>query len=233
MAKLHFKWGIRDKFLVYVIMLLIVLGSILTVVSVIQQKNILDKELKKRGMSLVKSLASSSILSVLLDDKKSLNSLVQTLKNEEDVSYVVIVSTFNGKVLAESGQTVYGSSEEHKVDLNVQEPVFRSYVTNAMETFYIFTAPVNVEEARSEEEPDILSMGDNNFENGKSKLRKIAVVEMRLSLANVYRQIDRIKQTAILLTFLVIIFGSSVVIFFSAGNRKADSTISIRDAKSR
>jgi len=97
------KLGIREKFMFYVVITLMLLGAILTRASILQQQKILFKletEIKKRGASLSQGLASRSVLNLLLDDSQNLQKLVDDLEQEEDVKYVIITDS-HGNAKAE------------------------------------------------------------------------------------------------------------------------------------
>ena len=73
--------------------------SIFVWITLQQQANLLDKELQKKGRSVVEGLAETSSISILLDDMASLQSnLLQIIDSDEDITNAAILTT-NGSLL--------------------------------------------------------------------------------------------------------------------------------------
>ncbi|MEK7448131.1 MAG: hypothetical protein AAB019_01465, partial [Planctomycetota bacterium] len=92
--------SIKTKFLVLIISLIIIVSGALTYFFLKQSNELLQSELKERGIVLARYLETISEESIANRNIfKTLDPLVQSLAQAPDVSYVVIL-TPSGEVLA-------------------------------------------------------------------------------------------------------------------------------------
>jgi signal transduction histidine kinase len=85
--------GLRFKFIAISSLLFFILALVLTGFSINRTKTLLETELKRRGLSLAKNLARNSQYGVTIGDARLLQQLVDGLKEEPDVVYVIILDS--------------------------------------------------------------------------------------------------------------------------------------------
>ena len=209
-----FKLGIKEKSNIYIIMSLIILGVILTWTPITQQRNILNKELQKRGFSLSKSLASSSVLSILLEDKKSLQALIDVTVQEEDVSYVFI-HDYKGDILAKAGRELLIPEYFTNKAIKAGEPIAESFVSKDRERFYEFIVPITTTtEQRSGEEGLAVLGVEEAKARGEFGVRKIGVTRVGISTINLVLQAKRLMRNNIILMIIVVVGSILIITFF-------------------
>lgn len=95
-----FTGGLVNKFILWIVGIIVVGGIITTIFVQINLNNSLEEEFHERGQSISRNLASSSVEPLLIEDSVNLHRLVEDIKKtERDVKYVYITDT-KGRVLA-------------------------------------------------------------------------------------------------------------------------------------
>ncbi len=92
--------GLVRKFVIWIVVIIMLLSALTVVLVQVSLSSTLSEELRERGMIISRNLAASSVESILIEDKVTLQRLVNSIKNtEKDVKYVYITDA-KGKVLA-------------------------------------------------------------------------------------------------------------------------------------
>jgi methyl-accepting chemotaxis protein len=92
---------LRSKFILFISILFIITGVILSGFFFVRMEQSLDRELQIRGESLAKNLAYNSTYGVSIEDSGLLSQLIRGFNDESDVVYVSIQNS-NGRILAHS-----------------------------------------------------------------------------------------------------------------------------------
>ncbi len=193
------KFSLRKKIIYFIVMILLLLGLSLTLTSVFQQRNILTNEFQKRGSSLCKSLVLSSVLSILLEDKKNLQNLVNEMQKEKDVSYVII-SDPEGKVLAQT---------EKKIDIPIQitekavktvDLEIESFKSKG-QIFFEFRVPIITQERTKKE---ILTEEFGEKEKEETGFTKIGIARLGMFFGNIQLQTNLLIGKSFLLMLLIV-----------------------------
>lgn len=105
-------FGIRPKFIGMVITILVVSAITLSGILIYNITNLLQDELKTRGILLAKKIASNSIYGVATGDSTMLEGFINEIKDEPNLIYVIIIDA-GGKILArtnvkEAGKVLNG-----------------------------------------------------------------------------------------------------------------------------
>ncbi len=191
------KLGIREKFMIFVIIILFLLSFILTGISIVQQRNIvgkLEKELKARGYLLSQSIARESVVDVFLEDKKALAGRLKSLK---DVDYAFILDS-QGNVLAKIGKR---ESPFYKKFNGVKEPFSYCYRLKG-ERFCEFISPVF---AKKEEQTGVLGVGEKS--STREGVNIIGMVVIGISLATIDAQLNILVTRSLILMLVVVPIG--------------------------
>lgn len=98
--KILISGGLVKKFVIWIAVIIMFIGTMTTVFVQINMSNTLSEEFRERGQVVSRNLASSSVEPLLIEDTVNLHRLVKNIKNmEKDIKYVYIIDT-KGKVLA-------------------------------------------------------------------------------------------------------------------------------------
>lgn len=205
------EFSLRKKIIFFIAGILLFLGLILTSASILEQRNILTKEFKKRSSSICKSLASSSVLSILLEDKKNLQNLVNQIQKENDVSYVII-SGPQGQLLAQAGESIYIPKQIAEKAVKAQD-LGVEFFKSKKESLFEFAAPIYTQE-REKKEEEMIALAEEEIGELKGEglvLRKIGVSRLGMSFEGIKAQTNiLIKKSFFLMAFIV-----SICIFIS------------------
>ena len=210
-------FGLKEKSTIFIILSLVLLGSILTWTSITQQKDILNKELQKRGFSVSKSLASSSTLGILLQDNKNLQSLVDSVAKEADISYVFIYDN-RSNALVKAGGEINAPEELVMKHIESTRPQVGSFMVKGTGGFYEFAVPINTEQqqktARGELEALGLEETKATRKDDAAGFRKIGLVRLGISTHSVIIESNKIMKNNIVLLFLVVAISTFIILFF-------------------
>ncbi len=198
------EFSLRKKIIYFIAAILLFLGLILTSASILEQRNILTKEFKKRSFSICKSLASSSVLSILLEDKKNLQNLVNQIQKESDVSYV-IVSGPEGQILAQAGESFYIPKQIAEKAVKAQD-LGVEFFKSKKESFFEFVVPIYTQE-RARKEEEMIAAGEEEIGEGKGEgpvFRKIGISRLGMSFRDIKSQTNiLIKKSFFLMSLIV------------------------------
>ena len=196
--------GVRVKIMIFAVIISLVLGLILTGNSIIQQKDILINELKKRGLSLSRSLASGCVLDVLLEDKESLQEMVRKIKEKEkDVVYVIIEDE-KGKSLVRMGEII-------KKGLAAPDKKVVNFFKTEKGEIYEFVAPILT--AKVKEKEGILEASVEK-ELRKGHLRRIGTVRLGISLESIKKATNLLVRRNLFLIFIVTALSAWLIFYF-------------------
>ncbi|MBI3597477.1 MAG: HAMP domain-containing protein [Nitrospirae bacterium] len=199
------QYGLRVKFIALISLLLIAFGSSLGWFFISRTKSFFEEELKRRGISLAKSLAYNSTYGVSIEDTGILDRFVKGIAAESDVTYVMILDP-RGKVLAHIVSSQIGqvlTDEITKKALEAQEPLVQlSYTVNKEET-YDAAAPVLTKQA----------LGGESGKSGTPQEERIGVVRVGLSLRWLHEKITTLMMAGVLITVIVVALGITISAF--------------------
>jgi len=217
--------SLASKAMLSISSILILTGGVITYYSIEKERELLTREFERRAKSLAKSLANSSVLPVLTNDRDSLESLLKGIKEEADTVYA-IVEDEGGKIIAR----VPEEFEAPKwAAVRMTEPTILSIVTEQGDRISEAQSPVIVEVSRKGEEAGEL-FGITEASRGEEK--RIAFVRIGLSHARMTKTMGRIRDSNIAIT-LGITFLTLIATFFLVKvavdpiSRLVDSTIKI------
>jgi len=98
--KILISGGLVKKFIIWILVITILVGGIITIFVQINLNKTLSEEFHERGLSISRNLASSSVEPLLIEDTVNLRRLAENIKKtERDVKYVYITDA-KGKVMA-------------------------------------------------------------------------------------------------------------------------------------
>ena len=206
-----FRLGIREKFMFYVVITLMLLGGILTMTSIMQQKKILYKleiELNKRGAFLSQSLASDIVLDLLLDDKKALQESVDSIKKEDDVKYAIVDDNQGAiKVKTENGKDIpvdIASKAREKNEAGVG--CFKIGGERVCE----FATPIYSKKGETIEDVESVL----GLEESQVRQQKIGVSRVGISFSNIDLQSKILVKRNYLLMFGMVLFCAVLALIF-------------------
>jgi signal transduction histidine kinase/HAMP domain-containing protein len=214
-----FPFGLKARFVFIISSLILFTSVILSVFLIKKQSELIEKELVKRGKSLVKNLAYNSEYGVLVENKDLLLNLMKGLAQQEDVAYILIQDR-NGKILADWEQKKFSPSFHKRKNYIISE-VFKKggllgtydyhLSEESDEEFANFSHTIQTTKVlRSKEEVGIIF--DEQASPGL-KQEKIGMAHVGMSLVNMYKEIANMKNIIVLLTMLVVGIGILLTIF--------------------
>ncbi|MFQ5455093.1 MAG: methyl-accepting chemotaxis protein [Nitrospirota bacterium] len=194
-SKEHGKFfGLKFKFISLISIFFIIFGVIMSWFFLSKTKIFLENELREDGLSTAKNLAHNSVYGISIGDSETLTKLIEGLKGERNVAYVIILDT-DGKVLAHTDSKERGKIYTDDISVNVlgaDDPVINEYApkkTNG-EYFYIDVAvPVKFN-------------------------KKIGVVRVGMTTRDINKKLKKDLTIITFITIGIIIVGIFVSIFF-------------------
>lgn len=184
----------------FISIVLLLLAFTLTVTSFLQQKDILTAEFKKRGLSISKSLASSSLLSVYLDNREDLNRLVDKMGREKDVAYVSIVDA-GGSILAQNKDLGFVPPEITKRALEADRITIITFQIGK-EELCEFIVPIITREHEGVATSEFLDSSE--VARGRPDFKKIGMVRLGMSFESINLYARRLVRKNALLMFLIV-----------------------------
>jgi signal transduction histidine kinase/HAMP domain-containing protein len=216
MPSLAFTFGLKMRFVLIISSLILFASVILSGFLIKKQSELIQRELEKRGESLVKNLAYNSEYGVLVENKDLLLNLIKGLALQEDVAYIIIQDR-DGNILAQLGSQKFPpSSLGQKKSVTSQAFEKKDLFTKHYEEekgggFCNFSYPIQTTKVlRSKEEVGIIF---NQPAGLGVKEEKIGVAHVGVSLANMRKEIASMKNIIVLLTALVVGIGILLTIF--------------------
>ncbi len=206
--------GLKAKFVLTISLLILVTSVILSGFLIEKQSLLIQRELEKRGESMVRNLAHNSEYGVIVENKPLLLNLMEGLYQEEEVVYITIRDR-KGTVLADWDRT----GEYHQVrakrwpeDVQVlKEELIKEYFVLDTKEVCDFSCPIKTTRVeRSREEVGLLPAGKSDLVTRKET---IGVAQISMSLQNMRREIADMKRMVVLLTLLVVAAGVLLTIF--------------------
>ena len=170
-----------------------------------EHRRLVTEEFEKRGRALASNLGFASELGALSEDKQLLEAAMRGALRSPDVAYVVVHGV-DGRILANSGQTI--SVEADRIGMD--RPLSRN-VERAGQRFIEFMSPILSEQAQSADE---LLIGARSVSGPQEpqRVKVIGGIRLGLSLAGVEEQVRGLAKLwgGIALAFL---FVSAFVIY--------------------
>jgi signal transduction histidine kinase/HAMP domain-containing protein len=216
MPSLAFTFGLKMRFVLIISSLILFTSVILSGFLIKKQSELIQRELDKRGESLVKNLAYNSEYGVLVENKEILLNLIKGLALQEDVAYIIIQDR-DGNILAQLGSQNFppsslGQKKSVTSEVFEKQGLFAKHYAEEKEGGYCnFSYPIQTTKVlRSKEEVGIIF----NQQAGLGvKEEKIGVAHVGMSLANMHKEIASMKNIIVLLTALVVGIGILLTIF--------------------
>ncbi len=213
---LKFPFGLKVRFVLIISGLILFTSVILSGFLIQKQSELIQRELEKRGESLVKNLAYNSEYGVLVENRDLLLNLIKGLAQQEGVDYIVIQDR-NGKVLAELEAERFSPSHSREKAHIVSE-IFKKEGPSTEyysfeedgDQFCSFSYPIQTTKIpRSKEELGIIFDEKAGFGTKET----IGMAHVGMSLANMHKDIASMKDIIVLLTSLVVGIGILLTIF--------------------
>ncbi len=210
----HLPMGLKTKFVLTISFLILITSVILSVFLIEKQSQLIQRELEKRGESMVRNLAHNSEYGVLVESEHLLSNLMEGLFLEEEVVHVDIRDK-RGRILAEWGRTkeyhqIYKERLTSSEGRSNSQGVTKRYFTAFDMEFYNFSCPIKTTRVeRSKEEVGIL-------ENKKDLVTREEVIgsaNVGMSLQDMRREIADMTRIVVLITLLVVSVGIVLTIF--------------------
>lgn len=216
-ASLRFPFGLKVRFVLIISSLILFTSVILSGFLIKKQSELIQRELDKRGESLVKNLAHNSEYGVLVENEDMLQNLITGLSQEEDVIFVIIQDK-NGNILAELQErrftpTLIKQKEIITCEIFKKEDFFKEHwvLEEGGSGCCTFSYPIKTTKVeRSKEELGIIFDKQANSEKRKEK---IGMAHVGMSLSNMRKEIASMKNMIMLLTTLVVCIGILLSIF--------------------
>lgn len=194
--------GIKAKFMFFIIVVLFSLGLTLAIASITQQRALLASELQKRGLALCKSLASSSVLGILLEDKTNLQKSVDELAKEEDMAFVVIVDAKN-QIFAENKKTEVFTQKEILNNVANANGEIVKVLSGRREKFYEFIVPIVTTERKKTIEDESLLMEESNVSSEQTD-KKIGNAVVLMSARSIALKVGKMMVTNFILMLIIV-----------------------------
>jgi signal transduction histidine kinase len=165
----------QQRYILPFLGVLMVAISIFVWITLQQQANLLDKELEKKGKSVVEDLAEISNINILLEDMESLaGNLSQIVVSDEDITNAAIFSTDGALLLS-------NNEESFTIPPQVNLKQYRGF---NLDTEWLFVTP-------------IFDRTDNQLGTAAIRLSRIRVLSMLQESAT------KLILTTILITFII------------------------------
>jgi signal transduction histidine kinase len=206
--------GLKTKFVLTISFLILLTSVILSGFLIKRQSLLIQRELEKRGESMVRNLAHNSEYGVLVENKSLLLNLMEGLYQEEEVVYILIQDK-SGKILADW----YRSEEFRKTHLRIWSedpniipatPSKEYFVSNGREFFNFGCAVKTTRVERSKEEVGLLLESKPDLITRK---KEIGVAQIGMSLQNMRREIAEMQRIVVMLTAMVVVMGIMLTVF--------------------
>ena len=206
--------GLKAKFVLTISFLILVTSVILSVFLIERQSLFIQRELEKRGESMVRNLAHNSEYGVLVENKPLLLNLMEGLYQEEEVVYIIIRDG-EGNVLVDWDRgleyhRVYVKRWSESTQIRTAVPSKEYFVSGGQE-FYDFSCPIKTTRVeRSKEEVGLLLEGKKDLITRK---KRIGTAQIGMSLQNMRAEIADMQRIVVLLTVLVVAAGVLLTVF--------------------
>jgi two-component system NtrC family sensor kinase len=211
--KLHF--GLRTKFVLIISFLILITSALLSGFLIERQSSIIEKELEKRAVSLVRNLAYNSEYGVLVENKQLLFNLMKGLSQEEDVEYILIQDK-QGNILAEWNRVCKDHpSPIEKLSVMQQalsEKIpYVQHFTAVGEEFSNFSYPIKT--TRVERSKEELGLALVEKKDLVTREEKIGTAHIGMCLRHMRKEIADMKTIVVLLTAMVVAVGILFTVF--------------------
>ncbi len=174
--------------------------SILGMVVLFGLKHSFKDQLQKRGLSLAKNIASSSLFGISTEDQSFLMPMVKQISEESDIVYLIIMDS-SGKVLAHTNEHEIGKRFDDGLTLQAlksEQPAVFSHKEGSDRLFDIAVPAF------------LKSMNPDSSTQGKGG-EKIGLIRLGVSLKGIQDELNKVLWLTLLVGSLVIAAG----IFFS------------------
>ncbi len=206
--------GLKTKFVLTISFLILATSVILSGFLIKRQSLLIQRELEKRGESMVRNLAHNSEYGVLVENKSLLLNLMEGLYQEEEVVYIIIQDK-KGNILADW----HRSEEFRKVHLRtwsenshiLSAVLSKEYFVSNGREFFNLSCPVKTTRVeRSKEEVGLLLEGKPDLITRK---KEIGMAQIGMSLQNMRLEIAEMQRIVVMLTALVVVMGILLTVF--------------------
>ncbi len=192
------KLSLKLKFIGIISFLVILMGIVLSWWNLTRTTNMMQEELKRRGISLARNFAHNSVYGLLIDDTVALTRLIKAIQQETDIVYVIVLNS-QGKILAHSDEKEIGNVYNDEItqnSLTTEEPLVTRRAYRGMQ-IYDIAAPVISK--GMEEGTAILGAGNDGG--------NIGIIRLGISMKTLTQEVRRTLWAGITLAFVIIGIG--------------------------
>jgi PAS domain S-box-containing protein len=205
--------GIKTKWMIYTFVFIISFSSILVSFFITTGKKDLEKELKKWGKSLARSLADNACNTVQTRDYATLKSYLYGLMNYKEIIYSVIIDK-SGSILAIEDPRSMLTSKILDQSLNLTAGKVETIPAPDGTVYYNIVEPIliaNKAELESKEihfDPMERVVSELNNSRSNNANQRLGAIILGISLEEMNIKLDRMRNKAIYIAFL-----STLVVF--------------------
>jgi signal transduction histidine kinase len=206
-------FGLKPKFLTYIISAIIVMGSLFSGYYINKSHKILTRELEKRGSALAHNLAFNSKYGIMTKNKDILNRLLAGVIHEEDVNTAVIYDV-SGQILAsraKHGQGVPIFTPQEINGMNFKHGHYESYTQDRTPPllnilFPVITTKTIDTSSKLSSEDKLLALGEE-YEQLQPQEKADTIIgyaQISMSLQKLISERKAILRAGFLITLLII-----------------------------
>lgn len=203
------RMGLRKLFLYVLSVTLVLFGAILIIYSISLQRKILHEELKKRGIALAQSLASSSVLSILRADTPQLRELTHSVTQDPEIVYAEILN-LDLIHIARSGRSDQVPAAKKKKLLEIKDLYFERLADKDLyDVFYPILVPGEDDQATKK-----ILIGETSADSEGSIERIIGIARVGISTRALRQKIIGIAVRGVILTLCVVFLAGFFISYF-------------------
>lgn len=223
------RFSLKYKFFLVIGLIIFFITGALVFFFLFKTKRDIEREIEKRGLSEIKSLAYDAKYGVLTGNEDIIDSLVIGRLGKPDIVYVKITDKDNielsSMVKEEYFDVVFSKDDTPAVEL--EEGIYKSYfsVEDRSEKGYEFSAPILTEHiAVSSKEDEFINMFMTGVVEEKKEVMESSIgrVKIGLSLKNIKEQMMESLLSSVVIIFVVVGMSIAISNFFYKHNCSSD-----------
>jgi|GEM_PF-1326889 len=230
------KIGLRAKFIVASVLLVLLITVAFSIFFTRRQNMIIHAALKERGAALAMNLAYNCEYGVLTANSIILTNLIDGVFRQPDVAFCVVRDTEKNVLAAKGLKGELNANIDALQPAQADEPRVQSLQIEGKQDHYVITAPVNtrkvdipreeqglflqeddwIQEAHLADKGAELSEEGLLFEEEKSDAEeKIGTVIIGISLAHAAGMVRETRNAAVEIAFFIVLLSSLIIILLS------------------
>jgi len=202
------RFGIHLKFILIIVLLIMLTSITMSWFFINREVNLIRTNLKRKGETMVRTLAYSSLYPVLINNQEMLQTLVKGPINEEDVVFCLIQDA-QGAVLAKSLSAAYGGKDKKVHLLSFSIPI----QTRLRQGDEIPKPNPSVSSRDLKVQLDNISKLWQGLKEEPADQDSVGIAHVGLSLNRMDKELAGVKKTVGILILLVVGVGIAVTIF--------------------